>query len=302
MPLQKQKKKKPKSASDKSVKQVVTQVVKVNIGDSKPKKKRKRKTGGGVARSAAPPPMLAQVPQQIIYPPQSFPQEAQMAPQRPQAAAAAGVLVPEPFPVSALETAMRRVLGSAPRSTLSTQTDEPRQKLKRSMSERQKVTTGFVGQPPPIPKDTPAPKISAPPVAPEPFGIGPSMSVPPLPRDAPMVTVGRDSGKDTLVEPPMMMPNPDDPPPVGRGRSQDKLIAFDPSTIMTAERAAERAKKAEATRRSRSRSKSKDPNDPPKLRPGPKPGSKNRVTQVPGQQGIRKYIPGQAEDLGQPNF
>ena len=299
MPLQKQKKKKPKSASDKSVKQVVTQVVKVNIGDSKPKKKRKRKTGGGVARSAAPPPMLAQVPQQIIYPPQSFPQEAQMAPQRPQAAAA-GVLVPEPFPVSALETAMRRVLGSAPRSTLSTQTDEPRQKLKRSMSERQKVTTGFVGQPPPIPKDTPAPKMSPPPVAPEPFGIGPSMSVPPLPRDAPMVTVGRDGGKETLVEPPMMMPNPDDPPPVGRSISPDKLVGFDPSSIQAKAEKAMRGR--EATRRSRSRSKSKDPNDPPKLRPGPKPGSKNKVTQVPGQQGIRKYIPGQAEDLGQPNF
>jgi hypothetical protein len=82
MPLQKAKKKKPKPASDKSVKQVVTQVVKVNIGDTKPKKKRKRKSGGGVARSAAPPPMLAQVPQQFIYPPQSFPQEAPMAPPR----------------------------------------------------------------------------------------------------------------------------------------------------------------------------------------------------------------------------
>ena len=274
MPLQKKKKKKP--ASDKSVKQVVTQVVKVNIGDTKPKKKRKRKSGGGVARAAVPPPMLAQVPQQFIYPPQSFPQEAQMAPQRPQEMAPAGVQVPDPFPVSALN----RVLGSVPRSTLAVQPEVQRPTLLRSTSE---------------------PKISAPPVAPEPFGIGPSLSVPPTPKEV-RVTVGRDSGKDTLVEPPMMMPNPDDPQPVGRGRSQDKLIAFDPSTIMTAERAAERAKKAEATRRSRSRSKSKDPNDPPKLRPGPKPGSKNRVTQVPGQQGIRKYIPGQAEDLGQPNF
>lgn len=303
MPLQKQKKKKSKPASDKSVKQVVTQVVKVNIGDTKPKKKRKRKSGGGVARSAVPPPMLAQVPQQqFIYPPQSFPQEAQMAPQRPQAAAQAGVLVPDPFPVSALETAMRRVLGSAPRSTLATQTDEPRSTLKRSMSERPKVTTGFVGQPPPIPKDTPAPKISAPPVAPEPFGIGPSMSVPPLPRDAPMVTVGRDSGKDTLVEPPMMMPNPDDPPPVGRSDPSDKLVEFefDPSTIQAKAEKALRGR--EATRRSRSRSKSRDPNDPPKMKPGPKPGSKNKVSQVPGQQGIRKYIQGQAEDVGQPNF
>ena len=295
MPLQKAKKK-PKSASDKSVKQVVTQVVKVNIGDSKPKKKRKRKTGGGVARSAAPAPMLAQVPQQFIYPPQSFPQEAQMAPQRPQAAAPAGVQVPDPFPVSALN----RVLGSVPRSTLAVQQEVQRPTLLRSTSEQVRVPSGFVGQPPPILKDTPAPKMSPPPVAPEPFGIGPSMSVPPLPRDAPLVTVGRDSGKETLVEPPMMMPNPDDPPAVGRSTSPDKLVGFDPSSIQAKAEKALRGR--EATRRSRSRSKSKDPNDPPKMKPGPKPGSKNRVTQVPGQQGIRKYIPGQAEDLGQPNF
>jgi hypothetical protein len=296
MPLQKQKKKKSKPASDKSVKQVVTQVVKVNIGDTKPKKKRKRKSGGGVARSAVPPPMLAQVPQQIIYPPQSFPQEAQMAPQRPQAAAAAGVQVPDPFPVSALN----RVLGSVPRSTLATQTEVQRPTLLRSTSEQVRVPSGFVGQPPPILKDTPAPKMSPPAVAPEPFGIGPSMSVPPLPRDAPLVTVGRDSGKETLVEPPMMMPNPDDPPPVGRSISPDKLVGFDPSSIQAKAEKALRGR--EATRRSRSRSKSKDPNDPPKMKPGPKPGSKNKVSQVPGQQGIRKYIPGQAEDLGQPNF
>ena len=295
MPLQKAKKK-PKPASDKSVKQVVTQVVKVNIGDTKPKKKRKRKTGGGVARSAAPAPMLAQVPQQFIYPPQSFPQEAQMAPQRPQAAAPAGVQVPDPFPVSALN----RVLGSVPRSTLAVQQEVQRPTLLRSTSEQVRVPSGFVGQPPPILKDTPAPKMSPPAVAPEPFGIGPSMSVPPLPRDAPMVTVGRDSGKETLVEPPMMMPNPDDPPPVGRSISPDKLVGFDPSSIQAKAEKALRGR--EATRRSRSRSKSKDPNDPPKMKPGPKPGSKNRVTQVPGQQGIRKYIPGQAEDLGQPNF
>jgi hypothetical protein len=295
MPLQK-KKKKPKPASDKSVKQVVTQVVKVNIGDSKPKKKRKRKTGGGVARSAAPPPMLAQVPQQFIYPPQSFPQEAQMAPQRPQAAAPAGVQVPDPFPVSALN----RVLGSVPRSTLPVQPEVQRPTLLRSTSEQVRVPSSIVGQPPPIPKDTPAPKMSPPPVAPEPFGIGPSMSVPPLPRDAPVVTVGRDGGKETLVEPPMMMPNPDDPPPVGRSISPDKLVGFDPSSIQAKAEKAMRGR--EATRRSRSRSKSKDPNDPPKMKPGPKPGSKNRVSQVPGQQGIRKYIPGQAEDLGQPNF
>lgn len=293
MPLQKVKKKKSKPASDKSVKQVVTQVVKVNIGDTKPKKKRKRKSGGGVARSAVPPPMLAQVPQQFIYPPQSFPQEAQMAPQRPQAAAQAGVQVPDPFPVSALN----RVLGSVPRSTLATQPEVQRPTLLRGTSEQIRVPSGFVGQPPPIPKDTPAPKISAPPVAPEPFGIGPSLSVPPTPKEA-SVTVGRDSGKDTLVEPPMMMPNPDDPkPPVGRGRSSDKLVDFDP--VAKAEKA---LRDREATRRSRSRSKSKDPNDPPKMKPGPKPGSKNKVRQVPGQQGIGKYIPGAAEDLGQPNF
>ena len=258
MPLQKAKKK-PKSASDKSVKQVVTQVVKVNIGDTKPKKKRKRKTGG-VARSAAPPPMLAQVPQQFIYPPQSFPQEAQMAPQRPQAAAPAGVQVPDPFPVSALN----RVLGSVPRSTLAVQQEVQRPTLLRSTSEQVRVPSGFVGQPPPILKDTPAPKMSPPAVAPEPFGIGPSMSVPPLPRDAPLVTVGRDSGKETLVEPPMMMPNPDDPPPVGRSISPDKLVGFDPSSIQAKAEKAMRGR--EATRRSRSRSKSKDPNDPPKMK------------------------------------
>jgi len=290
MPLQKKKKKKP--ASDKSVKQVVTQVVKVNIGDTKPKKKRKRKSGGGVARAAVQAPMLAQVPQQFIYPPQSFPQEAQMAPQRPQEMAPAGVQVPDPFPVSALN----RVLGSVPRSTLAVQPEVQRPTLLRSTSEQIRIPSGFVGQPPPIPKDTPAPKISAPPVAPEPFGIGPSLSVPPTPKEA-RVTVGRDSGKDTLVEPPMMMPNPDDPPPVSRSQSSAKLVEFDP--VAKAEKA---LRGREATRRSRSRSKSKDPNDPPKLRPGPKPGSKNKVTQVPGQQGIRKYIPGQAEDLGQPNF
>lgn len=292
MPLQKRKKK-SKPSSDKSVKQVVTQVVKVNIGDTKPKKKRKRKSGGGVARAVVPPPMLAQVPQQFIYPPQSFPQEAPMAPQRPQAAAQAGVQVPDPFPVSALN----RVIGSVPRSTLAVQPEVQRPTLLRSTSEQIRVPSGFVGQPPPIPKDTPAPKISPPAFAPEPFGMGPSMSVPPLPRDAPMVTVGRDSGKDTLVEPPMMMPNPDDPQPVGRGRSPDKLVDFDP--VAKAEKA---LRGREATRRSRSRSKSKDPSNPPKLKPGPKPGSKNKVRQVPGQQGIGKYIQGQAEDIGQPNF
>ena len=293
MPLQKKKKKRSKPASDKSVKQVVTQIVKVNIGDTKPKKKRKRKSGGGVARAAVPPPMLAQVPQQFIYPPQSFPQEAQMAPQRPQAAAPAGVQVPDPFPVSALN----RVIGSVPRSTLAVQPEVQRPTLLRSTSQQIRVPSGFVGQPPPIPKNTPAPKMSPPASVPEPFGIGPSMSVPPLPRDAPMVTVGRDSGKDTLVEPPMMMPNPDDPPPVSRSISPDKLVDFDP--VAKAEKA---LRGRESTRRSRSRSKSKDPNEPPKLKPGPKPGSKNKVRQVPGQQGIGKYIPGQAEDLGQPNF
>ena len=153
MPLQK-KKKKSKPASDKSVKQVVTQVVKVNIGDTKPKKKRKRKSGGGVARSAAPPPMLAQVPQQFIYPPQSFPQEAPMAPPRQ---APPSVEVPNPFPVSALN----RVLGSVPRSTLATQPEVQRPTLMRPAEKPQLV---MPEQPVMIPAK-PKPSLRPPPVS-----------------------------------------------------------------------------------------------------------------------------------------
>ena len=124
MPLQERKKKK-KPASDKSVKQVVSQVVKINIGDSKPKKRRKRKSSGGSAPSAAPPPMLAQVPQQFIYsPPPPIPQEAPMAPPRQSAPS---VEVADPFPVSALN----RVLGSMPRSTISVPQEIPRPTLIR---------------------------------------------------------------------------------------------------------------------------------------------------------------------------
>jgi hypothetical protein len=145
MPLQKRKKKKP--ASDKSVKQVVTQVVKVNIGDTKPKKRRKRKSRGGSAPSAAPPPMLAQVPQQqfIYSPPPPIPQEP-LAPPRPSAPS---VEVANPFPVSALD----RVLGSMPRSTLAVPQEVPRPTLRRSTSEKLKPAGINV----PVPPDKPPP-------------------------------------------------------------------------------------------------------------------------------------------------
>jgi hypothetical protein len=145
MPLQKRKKKKP--ASDKSVKQVVTQVVKVNIGDTKPKKRRKRKSRGGSAPSAAPPPMLAQVPQQqfIYSPPPPIPQEP-LAPPRPSAPS---VEVANPFPVSALD----RVLGSMPRSTLAVPQEVPRPTLRRSTSEQLKPTGINV----PVPPEKPPP-------------------------------------------------------------------------------------------------------------------------------------------------
>ena len=96
MPLQKRKKKKP--ASDKSVKQVVSQVVKVNIGDTKPKKKRrKRKSSGGAAPSAAPPPMLAQVPQQqfIYSPPPPIPQEPLAPPRQSAPSFSATAVMPD---------------------------------------------------------------------------------------------------------------------------------------------------------------------------------------------------------------
>jgi hypothetical protein len=146
MPLQKRKKKKP--ASDKSVKQVVSQVVKVNIGDTKPKKKRrKRKSSGGAAPSAAPPPMLAQVPQQqfIYSPPPPIPQE----PLAPPRQSAPSVEVADPFPVSALN----RVLGSMPRSTLAVPQEVPRPTLQRSISEQPRPASINV----PVPPDQPVP-------------------------------------------------------------------------------------------------------------------------------------------------
>ena len=147
MPLQKRKKKK-KPASDKSVKQVVTQVVKVNIGDTKPKKRRKRKSSGG----AAPSPMLAQVPQQFIYPPPPpIPQEAPMAPPRQSAPS---VEVADPFPVSALD----RVLRSMPRSTLAVPQEIPRPTLMRQAEKPELV---MPAQPVMVPKPMPSPiKIS----------------------------------------------------------------------------------------------------------------------------------------------
>jgi hypothetical protein len=144
MPLQKRKKKKP--ASDKSVKQVVTQVVKVNIGDTKPKKRRKRKSRGGSAPSAAPPPMLAQVPQQqfIYSPPPPIPQE----PLAPPRQSAPSVEVADPFPVSALN----RVLGSMPRSTLAVPQEVPRPTLMRPAEKPQLV---MPEQPVMVPKPKP---------------------------------------------------------------------------------------------------------------------------------------------------
>jgi len=154
MPLQKRKKKKP--ASDKSVKQVVNQVVKVNIGDTKPKKRRKRKSSGGVAPSAAPPPMLAQVPQQFIYsPPPPIPQEP-LAPPRPSAPS---IEVPNPVPVSALN----RVLESMPRSTLAVPQEIPRPTLQRSMSEQIKPSGINVPVPPEnLPQPPTSPEKPAP--------------------------------------------------------------------------------------------------------------------------------------------
>ena len=263
MPLQKAKKKKPKPASDKSVKQVVTQVVKVNIGDTKPKRKRKRKSGGGVARSAAPPPMLAQVPQQFIYPPQSFPQEAQMAPQRPQAAAPAGVQVPDPFPVSALN----RVLGSVPRSTLAVQPEVQRPTLIRPVEKprlvmpEQPVMVPAKPKPPPVKisrnvevVDAPKPFVAKPKltgVDRVPIGARdlPESASVPMPKATPLM---RGDQKSTLVEAPPVMVAP----------------------MMTQEEAARRIKNAEESRvrmanmRARQRG---DEDAPPKKPKGRKP-------------------------------
>jgi hypothetical protein len=215
MPLQK-KKKKSKPASDKSVKQVVTQVVKVNIGDTKPKKKRKRKSSGGGARSAAPPPMLAQVPQQFIYPPQSFPQEAPMAPPRQ---APPSIEVPNPFPVSALN----RVLGSVPRSTLAVQPEVQRPTLMRPSEKpqlvmpEQPVMVPAKPKPPPVKisrnvevVDDPKPFVAKPKltgVDRVPIGardIPESASVP-MPKATPLM---RGDQKSTLVEAPLVVKEP----------------------------------------------------------------------------------------------
>jgi hypothetical protein len=157
MPLQKRKKKK-KPASDKSVKQVVTQVVKVNIGDTKPKKRRKRKSSGGAAPSAAPPPMLAQVPQQqfIYSPPPPIPQE----PLAPPRQSAPSVEVADPFPVSALN----RVLGSMPRSTIAVPQEVPRPTLQRSTSEQPRPASINVPVPPDKPPEKPVSADKPPPI------------------------------------------------------------------------------------------------------------------------------------------
>ena len=211
MPLQKRKKKK-KPASDKSVKQVVTQVVKVNIGDTKPKKRRKRKSSGG----AAPSPMLAQVPQQFIYPPQSFPQEAPMAPPRQSAPS---VEVANPFPVSALD----RVLGSMPRSTLAVPQEVPRPTLMRQAEKPELV---MPAQPVMVPKPMPPPMKMSRNVevvdAPKPFVPKPKLTgvdrVPIGARDLPesasvpkprAPTIMRAEQKDTLVSGPSMLQPPD---------------------------------------------------------------------------------------------
>jgi len=215
MPLQKRKKKK-KPASDKSVKQVVTQVVKVNIGDTKPKKRRKRKSSGGVAPSAAPPPMLAQVPQQFIYsPPPPIPQEP-LAPPRPSAPS---IEVPNPVPVSALN----RVLGSMPRSTLAVPQEIPRPTLIRPAEKPELVMPSqpvMVSKPmpPPIkisrnvevvdePKPfVPKPKLTG--VDRVPIGardIPESASVP-KPRAAPLM---RAEQKPTFGDPPKVVLAPD---------------------------------------------------------------------------------------------
>jgi hypothetical protein len=270
MPLQK-KKKKAKPASDKSVKQVVTQVVKVNIGDTKPKKKRKRKSGGGVARSAAPSPMLAQVPQQFIYPPQSFPQEAQMAPQRPQAAAQAGVEVQDPFPVSALN----RVLGSVPRSTLATQPEVQRPTLMRPAEKPQLVM-------PEQPVMVPRPELKPSPVKisrnvevvddPKPFVAKPKLTgvdrVPigardipesasvPMPKAPPLM---RGEQKSTLVSAPEVLVEPD----------VDVSGVFVTDKHQAEQLMAQRERQRAATAASRSRAKG-EASAPPKKKTGPK--------------------------------
>ena len=270
MPLQK-KKKKPKPASDKSVKQVVTQVVKVNIGDTKPKKKRKRKSGGGVARSAAPPPMLAQVPQQFIYPPQSFPKEAPMAPPRQ---APPSVEVPDPFPVSALN----RVLGSVPRSTLAVQPEVQRPTLIRPAEKPQLVMPEQPVMVPARPKPSPRP----PPVSmtrnvevvddPKPFVAKPKLTgvdrVPigardlpesasvPMPKAPPLM---RGEQKSSLVSAPEVVVAPD----------AEVSGVFVTDKHQAEQLMAQRGRQREATAASRSRARG-EVSAPPKKKPGPK--------------------------------
>jgi len=268
MPLQKRKKKK-KPASDKSVKQVVTQVVKVNIGDTKAKKRRKRKSSGGAAPSAAPPPMLAQVPQQFIYPPPPpIPQEAPMAPPRPSAPS---VEVANPFPVSALN----RVLGSMPRSTIAVPQEVPRSTLIRPAEKPELVMPAepvMVSKPaaqgaikmsrnvevvdPPKPF-VPKPKLTG--VDRVPIGardIPESASVP-KPRAAPLM---RAEQKDTLASAPSVL----QPPDIEEAAS----VAVDPKRL-TEEQMAQRERQRLATAAFRARAKG-DPKAPPKKSPGRK--------------------------------
>ena len=270
MPLQK-KKKKSKPASDKSVKQVVTQVVKVNIGDTKPKKKRKRKTGGGVARSAAPPPMLAQVPQQFIYPPQSFPQEAPMAPPRQ---APPSVEVPNPFPVSALN----RVLGSVPRSTLATQPEVQRPTLMRPAEKPQLV---MPEQPAMVPAK-PKPSLRPSPVSmtrnvevvddPKPFVPKPRLT------GVDRVPIGaRDMPESASVPMPMA-------PPLMRGDQKSTLVDAPPvvAAPMTQEEAARRIKNAEDSkvRMAAMRARQRGDEDAPQKKPK---GRKPKLVMKEGQ-------------------
>ena len=267
MPLQKAKNKKSKPASDKSVKQVVTQVVKVNIGDNKPKKKRKRKSGGGVARAAAPAPMLAQVPQQFIYPPQSFPQEAPMAPPRQ---APPSVEVPDPFPVSALN----RVLGSVPRSTLAVQPEVQRPTLMRPAEKpqlvmpEQPVMVPAKPKPPPVKisrnvevVDAPKPFVAKPKltgVDRVPIGardIPESASVP-MPKAPPLM---RGEQKSSLVSAPEVVVAPD----------AEVSGVFVTDKHQAEQLMAQRGRQREATAASRSRARG-EASAPPKKKTGPK--------------------------------
>ena len=267
MPLQKRKKK-SKPASDKSVKQVVTQVVKVNIGDTKPKKRRKRKSGGGVARAAVQAPMLAQVPQQFIYPPQSFPQEAPMAPPRQ---APPSVEVPDPFPVSALN----RVLGSVPRSTLAVQPEVQRPTLMRPAEKpqlvmpEQPVMMSAKPRPPPASMtrnvevvDDPKPFVAKPKltgVDRVPIGardIPESASVP-MPKAPPLM---RGEQKSSLVSGPEVMVAPD----------KEVSGVFVTDQHKAEQLLAQRGRQREATAASRARAKG-EASAPPKKKPGRKP-------------------------------